>query len=569
MKKLLLSLSAAVIGVSAMAMEPTVYPGEAFVAFSPNGQYGVSFYYDRIAVYDFVSGQHHVFDPTDDGSAAYMKGNGNCISNDGVLVGSQTYMMDMSYYKDGEWHFIESVKGKQGSVDGITPDGSRICGSIAPPEYGGSMMGLMRQPVIFDRQDDGTYGEPVYLPFPEVDMTGRVPQYVTALCISDDGKTIAGQQQDNYGGMAIPVIYHQDENGMWTYTIPNGELYKIDGIEFPEDPGEHDYVQLEAFMSEEHLAAYNAAVEEWSLLGLGWDEYPAIEAFASEEEIAAYNAAAEEYNEWVERLTAFQMVYEQYVQKAPSFVYNNVAMTPDGTKVALTRQVLVPSEDPWSRSQTFYAPYCFNLEAKTYTASNPSLNVIVSDIAADGTVIGATPMQGQTPPEAYILLAGSDQWETLYNYYASVKPGLAAWMKENMTHEVTTLDWETWEEKTDVYMITGIPFCSDDMSIVSTYAENVWDFDDENMVFSYVFTPELSGVKSVIAQAAVTVRSLGEGVIAIEGDAAAVEVYDLSGRLVYSAAAPGASVETGLGAGVYMVSVKDAAGASKVAKVAF
>lgn len=553
---------------AALAVVPTIYPGAAFTKISPNGEWAISFYYEQVAIYDLVSGQVHEYLPSEDGTLSYGIGNGNTISNDGIVVGSTSAFSNGAYWKDGKWNLIQSVAGRNTSLNGITADGKRICGSIAPEGHDGSYDGLMLQPVVFEMQENGTYGEPILLPYPEKDVTNRVPQYVTALCISDDGKTIAGQQVDYRGSTIQPVIYHQDESGTWSYYIPQEELFHPEGVTIPDDPGECDYPDQVNFMSEEERAAYDKAVEDWELLGEGYETYPKYGDFMTPEETAAYEKAVDEYNAWIEKFMAFSDAYEEYASKVPSFSFNNVVLTPDGRYMATTD--CISEYDPMTWSLLVEnTPYRFDLVEKKYSKYENDAKIGMSAMAADGTMLGCTPLMGTTPPEAYILPIGEQKFISLYDYYCSTAPAMAAWMKENMTHEYEVYDMETMTPVTKTSMITGIPTCNSDLSVVGSFAENVWDFEsaDAAMVYGYLFSPGMAGIKEVAGGSSLTVKSTGNGNLAINGDAASVEVYDMGGRTVYTAAAPGATVATGLGAGVYMVKVTDANGNTTTVKV--
>lgn len=500
MKKTLLFAAVAMMTVTSLnAQTPQVYPNEAFAGVSPDGKMAVSVLYEKVAIYDFNN------DKTYEYAEGYSAGSGNSISNTGIVVGSN---MDPSacYWKNGEWHEIASVAGRAMSkADGITPDGTRIVGAVSPGDYDGSFEGLMLTPCYWDVQADGTLSELHSLPYPAKDFAGRTPQYITAVRVSDDGKTIAGQVQDYSGFVCQPIIYRQNADGEWNYELVREDLFHPEGIEVPEDPGEWEgeNPMPESYMSEEEQAAYDAAMEAHEKTYPEYPEYkdymseeeyaayeadleayyetwegeqPMLESYMTEDEYAAYNSAIDAYyealnayynnmpqamdylsdeskaayeaalaayNEWAEKYEAFIDAFNQLAESVPAFVFNNVLMSPDGKTYATTNEVAYFDPMEWTFvSET--SPYVFNLENSTYKDyHNENLNLIVSSITNDGTLLAQKTATMEDPTvEAYVLPADADEFVTLYDYFTAANPDLAAWIKENMTHTYTIYGWE-------------------------------------------------------------------------------------------------------------------------------
>ena len=472
MKKILSLATLAFMATSFLnAQTPEIHPGEAFSGISPDGKYVVSVVYEVVTIHDRAKDLKYEY------VESYHVGNGNAISNTGIVVG-QSIEDVAQYWKDGEWFDIKSAATRNMSkADGITPDGTRIVGAVSPESFTGGYDGLMLTPCYWDVQADGTIGDFNALPYPEKDLSGRIPQYITAIRVSDDGKTIAGQIMD-YGGMVCqPIIYRQNEDGEWSYTLIHNELFHPEGIVLPEDPGEweDEFPQPEAFMGEEALADYNKAMEEyWET----WENMPNAEDYMTEEETAAYQAALAAYNDWDEKWTAFNEAYTQLVQAVPNFTFNNVLLSNDGKTYVSSKQ----SGDFFSGYT--YVPSVFNLENDTYKVYSSDLTLTVTSLANDGTILAQKPATFMNPEtEAYILPAGSEKFMPLYDYFVTANPALAEWMKDNMTHEYTVYEYdpETWEESsyTTQTIATGIPFTNADMSLIVIGVENFW-FDWEN-----------------------------------------------------------------------------------------
>lgn len=588
MKKTLLIAAAFVLTVvNINAQDPKEYPGYGFAGLSSTGKYAVSSVYGNLSIVNLTTGMSYDYSELE--GYSYNIGGGNCISDNGVVVGQESFVM-ACYWKNGQWYnFDASFDRNQSIAHGVTPDGKRIVGAVAPENYGGDFEGMMLQPCYWDEQDDGTYGEVKLLPFPDKDLTGRTPQYVTAVSVSDDGKTIAGQIQDYGGNIAQPIVYRLQDDGTWIYDLPQNELYHPEGFVLPEDPGDLEVSQpsQEEFMSEEELVAYLAAVDAWYAEGT-WDysTYPEYGDFMTADEIAAYQAAYDAYmaiaSEWEEKWLAFSTAYQELGTMVPAITFNNVLLSSDGKIYATTAQTQV--DDPMAWFPTYeYNPFVFNLENDTYkTYSNADVSLITSSIANNGTLLAQQPAGDFPAADAYILPAGAELFVKLYDYMTSNYPAIGEWMKENMTHEYISYDYE-WDETIGDYneltskeelLLTGIPFMSADMSVIATAVMNYWyDWDtgtgdDYVDTYGYVFPLGASaGIDSAMVRGSgIKVQN---GKLVFGDDVKSATIYNMSGAQVFATSATGSSISTGLNAGIYLVKVVAADGTVSTVKVAF
>ena len=120
-------------------------------------------------------------------------------------------------------------------------------------------------------------------------------------------------------------------------------------------------------------------------------------------------------------------------------------------------------------------------------------------------------------------------------------------------------------------VISGIPFCTPDMTTIASYAFNAFDNESEFYYFGYVFQglPDagtLTGVKNVIDKNSQLGVKRG-GIINVNGQAY-VEVFTTNGSKVFAGNVSGA-VYTGLRSGVYIVKAKFADGKLGVCKAQF
>ena len=582
MKKFLLFASATLLTAgSILAVEPSIYPGLAFHGMSPNGNYVVSFSYGAFTILDLqndkISAYEDMYDP----------GNGNYINDLGMIVGSKSGFESACYYKDGTWQDMPDVMDHLWSyANGVTSTGSRIVGNATPegltvinPDQ------LMLVPGYWDLNEDGTYSNFNYLPYPDKDLTGRSPQYVTAVVVSEDGKTIAGQVQDFSGQICQPIIYKQDEKGEWTYTLVLDNLFHPAGFHLPEDPGECPSTDPKDYMSEEMRAAYELACDEWynDCIDSGdWDysKYPDANDYLDDAGRAALEEAQKEAEIWQEKADAFYMAFGELQEMVPTFDLNNLFMTTDGSTYVTTDMKSGMDFETWSFYQN-YVPYVINisdLENTPYTTyPNDDLQVIVSGVTDNGTIIGQATTDSFLT-NAYIMPAGANQFESIYDFMTVKNPEIGEWMKENMTHTYMAIDPDTWDYVQRTDMFTGIPRTNPDMNLLSFAVTNDWyDWDNADAedaepyvsTYGYLFSTGFSGVKNFEVQSSITVKALPEATLAFTGDVKYVSIYNLKGECVMTVKTPEATLATGLSHGVYVVKAVAEDGTANLSKVLF
>lgn len=532
-KSLLLPALAVVTAVSATAGEPTAtkLSGACVNQISVDGRYAVSALYGSITIYDLTTGKQWEY--TEDMGYYYGIGNGNAMSAVGILVGSQT-MDDAAYWLNGEWTSLPVPEEAQftNSANGITPDGSRICGGIGVSPISATDDVLMMQPAIWERNADGTYADPILLPYPEYDFTGRVPQYVTAVSISDDGKTVAGQVIDCSGMLPWPIVFTQDAAGEWSYRMPHAEMLNPDNAVFPEYPGDGpEYPEAQDFMTDQEKEAYQAAYDAW-VESMYQGEYPEPEDYLSEEGKAAYEAAMAayqtEYQEWETKYEAWAEVFYTCVENAPNLVFNNVRLSATGRYLAQDQMLPDPNAMGWGPGAFLYMPWRFDLSDDSITKYEGA-SVMSTAMANDGTILGTNGNQDT----AYILMDGKmaelTEWMTLNC------PEIAAWMDQNMRWDVSDYIWnEETEEYEEVIVekvsITGVPTCNPDLSIIGTWMANTWDYETIAEGFIFDLGRSYSGVQTVNAAGASDAQT---------------GIYDMQGRRLDSAAQPGLYIVNG------------------------
>lgn len=561
MKKSLLFCLAAATGITtAFAAEPTLYPGYSFNQISANGRVAASEVFGMVTIYDLTTGSFTSFGPTEESYDEYSLGLGNCFNADGtILLGSTTGACDAAYYQNGEWHQLDVPDPDMTNLsNGITPNGSRICGSVGLSPMTIDEDVLMQVPAYWDRNKDGGYGEYHILPHPDKDFFGEKPQYVTAISISKDGKTIVGQMVFSSGGMTVPVVYQEDEKGEWSYTLPTKELFNPAGLEPVEYPGDgFAGPSQEQFMSEEEIEAYYAALEEYYANWPPTTDYPEYENFMSDEEKDAYKEAYDKYKEaydaWQEKSDAYWEYYDGVLNSSPNFVFNNALISTDGKYVVTTLSKPDPNADPLAgRNTDIYTPCSIDIATGTLTPANTDLSLLASGVADNGVILAANTI-GSKPMTGYIIKNGEIQ--TIQEYIASINPAYGEWIVKNMTHEVVVGYDEGYDEDYDEIIeevvYTGIPVATPDMSVISIWNDRSWDYSYEYFAESVVFDMNATTGISTIAASNKNL-SVANGQLIIPAGFASVEIFNVSGACVKNFSGAEGAVKLNLGNGAYI-----------------
>lgn len=560
MKKLLLLGTAALACLASSAMEPKQWDNEQIIAISPNGTWGASTYYGNITLINNETGESTVLESS---STDYGLGAGNCVSNDGIMVG--TYGNYPGYMKDGEWHNLNTpFPQNMNLAHGITPDGTRICGTIGTAKMSIEDTPVpMQSPCVWNLQADGTYSDPVMLPYPELDYTNRTPQYVTAISISDDGKTICGLVTDYQGFVPTLVYYTLNADNEWEMHNEFMRLANPDNVTIPEYPGDCPAVpKLEDFMTPEELQAFQDALDEWNASGdFDYEHYPKLEDFATEEEYNAWKAAKDSwqkdvYEPWSILTNEFYDAVESC--NGTGMVFNNAYISSDGKTVISTAEVAYEDPDSWEGFTYHNKVAKFDLEGDSYVLLEGD-DMNASSIADNGTVLASK--RGGAPDQAYVYLPGdAENPVSLMEYVKEHDNAMYEWMQEKMVHDCSYMDMQTWEQVfIPDYEFTGVPFCSRSMNVISCLTGNFWDESADLFSFVIPMTGVVS-VKDVNDAAGVNVMIFKGGVIVVEGEALALNVYDLNGRMVFSSGSTTGAVATGLSNGTYVVRVTTADG---------
>lgn len=565
MKKSLLLLSTAALTIAANAgqVEPQLLTGYAITAISPNGQWGVSQIYGDVSLINLQTGQEVAsFIHDDEVGIYYLPGFNNTLSNDGLLLCTDHTNSNATYYYQGNWYTLSTGEyvNSNSSANGITPDGSRICGNLGIGSFAEDWA-LMVAPVIWDRQDDGSYGDYVILPHPETDVFGASPQYITATAISEDGHTIAGQIVDARGAFVYPIIYIEDENGNWTYDLPTKDLINPEGYELPDYPGEGpDYPSASQYMSEDKAAEYEEALNDY-YNGVE-TEMPVAEDYMTEEELEAYEAAVDEYYEWEDLAYAYDDAYYAITETSFNLEFNQVSLSADGTKLGVCQytEIFIPG---YRIPQPAFYPWVFNLDGSSEPETYDTASMYISGFA-DNYLLAAEFDEDIMCYNGYLLKDG--EVTSLYDYLAAQGDDIKSWVDLNLSHDWEIEDSETGDIDTETIMYTGMPSASSDMNVIVSWTQSAWgNYEPESYIF--YLGSEDSGIAAVTADGNSLVSLDEEGNLSVSADIVDLAIYDLSGVCVKHVTNPAGTVACDLANGVYVVKTIDADGAVVATKV--
>lgn len=547
--------------------EPVEVAGAAFSNISPEGRYALSWDPETLIVYDLQDGEAWLY-AGDGVFSEYSAGLGQPFSANGIMVGSTTVANTASYWEKGEWKSLPMPESWKGAIArGINRDASVICGTANPEVSGPSTDAVVSAvPCIWKRKADGTYDMPVLLPYPKLDFTGRVPQYVTALTVSADGKSILGQVRDFSGVATAPILFTCNDQGEWSYNYFGADLVNPDRVEFPEWVEGDSLVPPVAtdFMDADQRARYEQAVTDWNNGGMVEGQEPKEQDYMTAEKWAEYNKALEDYNaklvEIGEKQTAFFEVFYSVMEKGMQFLFNNQYANADGTIFTTTRQVVYYDEDS-GEDVTVYSPYRFKIASDgkiSYERLGEGYQV--TDITDDGTVL-LVHSDGEVPPTALIAPIDGEVMP-IEKYVAARNENLGKWIVDNMTHTLTTVMGVS-----DDFLITGFPHASADLKIFSCATENYWDLSDSSpFYFGYLFGIDMKvdGVEAVAETGAATVKALRGGRLEVSGTAD-IDIYSAAGVLLYRANGVSGSVDTGV-SGLVLIKTVDEKGNTATVK---
>lgn len=528
MKKFLLMMCLAAMAGTSYGYDFKKWVGPMFYIMSSDGKYLVHTSGEGDVMLYNTADSTYTYFADESGDYYYEAGLGNALNNMGMLVGAIDNYTP-GYLYNGVWTALPLPEGYSGNYpqgNGITADGKYICGSISSGIFGTESSSTSIQPVVWTRGDDGTYGVCEVLPFPEKDFAGATPQYVTAICISDDGNVVVGQVQSGSGFCCYPIVYKKDADGKWSYTLPGLSNVVREGYEGKIPPFPSSYpesVDAGEYLTSEELSAYTDAMTAYTDSVNGYyqdlNDYPTyypqkrdfIKTKANEYNAAVdvYNAAATAYNDSIE---AYYEAYNTYATGS-SYVFNTLALSPNGKYLGQVLQSEDPDAEPGFDGETnaMNVPMIFNIEDGTIT-SVEAKDMTITSITNDGLAITASPAMEYTR-NSYVVPAGTTQPVDFAEWVSSKCPAFTTWSKENMGIDFYKYEYDDDGNETMVSVpdsvITGTVICNSDATIFSSYLYDYWAEDESEAGFkSYLI--DIADPENASTKIAATRKEIGD-----------------------------------------------------------
>lgn len=581
--------------VSSFAQEPArissqILEGAYTTGISSNGQWvtgqadveGYLYIKDLVNNKVYKAGGNLAVDGT-----GYTAGLGHTISNDGTTIALVNGIPHWWSPATEKWTPLPGEAADGSAIVGsVSPDGSMIIGSI-----GGSGVTtddiLMTNPCIWYRQDDGSYGDPVFLSKPTKDFMGRVPQYLNLIYISEDCNVMSAMMTDWSGMYQIPYLYIRDQDGNWTYKDVGTGLLNPLGLEYPGEPHDVNLVQPNPYdyLSEAQQDSFWAAFPEWV-------NRPEVRELSDEDQVIAQLQYMAEFmdddkkTEYLSKLNPYieayrknkeqwQKVYEfreSLAESGMNFMMNNTCLSPDGKYAYFTAEktVVFAPELGLEGIRLEYFPVRIDVETGELTKYEASSNLVVTNCSSDYSILCRI-MSGDDymPNPGWIFPAGSLNGMTIPQFVEGFFPKTTyTWMEENMYREVIVGATDNGNPKIDDAFTVGIPYCTPDLDLIVCANSTMYWADSYYEQFNYVSflisnaPVEDSGVNAVDGIEEVSLEILPDGLIEVKGEIASLSVCDLSGKTVFAISAPAGIVSTGLNKGIYIVRATTLSGES-------
>lgn len=538
------------IACGAQVMEK--YPGMQYSRMSNNGRYLVSSA-TGLVIYDRESKKTYNY------GTAYSPGTGNMISDTGIAVASGGNFTKPSYWQSGEWHDLPHNIGNTSiaMANGITPDGKLIVGSLDCRPLTKKAWPMV-SPVIWTFDEaTGTYVFEM-LPAPKKDITGCIPQQVSATYISSDGKTILGQVTDQRGFMEYQIIYRQAEDGKWDYETSGGNRLEKENAVWPPYPERPVKPQAADYLTDNEKLAFNNANQAYldsleivSLTGIK-PRMPFYEDFIKERK-TEYDDNMKKYEQdndsYLTNLYAFFDAYTANITNH-RFEFNSHRLSNNGEYYACNYIYPDPAAQAGDKNvKMFISPIMYNLKSGDEPQMTQDVSLGVFSICDDGTITVASPRSdvGICSRVPYIITPGDTPIEYT-EWLKSQSTPAYAWLEENMTYDVAEEG-----QNASPTLLAGTVRLSPDATKILSYCLD----PDTNQDISYFI--DLTAAPTSIEMHPTHCLSAHFNsqtqMLDITGTPTRIDIYDLSGRHIYGIDKPCTSinVKEHVGTGVYVV----------------
>lgn len=558
--------------------------GTFATAISPNGQWivGQADGEGALWIRNLAENKQWLYGTGTDASN-YVIGINRSVSNDGTVVAVVDEIP--SVWHNGKWTTLPNDGFTGSGVAGsITPDGNMIVGSIGKVRMTLEDI-MMTYPTVWYRNENGTWSDPEWLPYPTQDFLRMAPQYMNLISVSEDGNVIGANQTSGNGYFQQPYIYSKDENGEWTYKALGENVINPSNLPIQPFVGDYHgpaYPDWTKYLNENKNPAslnrmwrdFPAWVQEQEKAGLTEEEISLeqlyffaeyVDEADKEEYLKLVDDFISAYKPWKEKDDAYYAFLRDLFEEGLTFDANNIFVSTDGKylySTAIQQEMRDPSNPEGMGMILHHAPIKFDIATGEYTLYSFDPDIIVSSVTDDGSIMGKVYAHISDPyiyRDAYIYPQGNDEPVTIHEYWEQTgNTNAYEWMEEHLYVQVIVAINENGSYVLDDTWSVGIPLSTPDMSLMSfTTSIIYWEPAPDAMALwlTAVLNTGLEDTKveSLAPAADASVTVLPGGMIAVEGNVASITVFDLSGKALFHTANPQASVSTGLPNGVYVV----------------
>lgn len=503
------------------------------------------------------------------------------VSNNGIMAGSvgttgselpALISADGVTYlpmpEDREWSY--------GSARGISSDGKFVCGLLSDASVNimDNATGII--PVVWEI--DGDNITCTILPYPEKDFTGRAPQGHHPLFVSEDKNCVIGRQID-YSGMAglITVWKRTAQGEPWTCTVLGEDVVYKDGPDFPEYPESPKEVNYKDYMTEDEIAAYEQAFNDWCNNGYV-GESPKRENFITDNTrkeqylaaVEAYNTAMEEFNK------KYQEFFDVYQQRVTDYSFDTYSLSAsfNGRYAGCTMYLMDFSDIfPTQISYPCYFDLGDNnkfvsLESDKY--ANTGLSARITD---NGDLVISKPAMASMydARNSYVIPAGEEDYINVYDFLSRKNNGNVnrqTFVDAGLEFSWQGYDMETYQpiEITDSVLV-GATFISADGTNAVGFTSNPTNFQLMSWALNSYTSTGINTAKVNKAEAVLRSNIIENGVIEFVADVENAALFDLSGAALYSGKPQGSSIAAPAQEGIYILKAKLKNGAVRTDKI--
>jgi len=503
------------------------------------------------------------------------------VSNNGIMagsVGTAGSELPALISADGITYLPmpEDTEWSYGSARGISSDGTFVCGLLSSAGFG--MTGNVTTVKPFVWEIDGDNITCTALPYPEKDFTGRCPQGYHALMVSESKNRILGRQIDYSGFGGALVVWDRTAPGEpWTCTVLGEDILYNDGPDFPEYPESPQSVDYKEYMTEDEIAAYDQAYQDWMYGGFVGDAPKREDFITDETRKSQYAEAMEEYNKAMEEYNAkYEAFNEVYNQRRSEYSLDLYSFSGsfNGRYIGCTMQTMDFSTGwPTTISYPCYYDIDDNFKFVSLMDDKYKDTGMSGRITDNGDLVVSIPARATMfdPRTSYIIPANEDKLVTIYDFMNKTNEGKVD--RQTFVDGGLQFSWEGYDPETFEPMeitdsvLVGATFISASGKNAVGFTVDPTTFRISSWALNSFTTTGINTVKTGKAEAVLRSSVIENGLIEFVADVDNAALFDLSGAALYNGKPQGSSMAAPAQEGIYILKTKLKNGAVRTDKI--